>query len=133
MNSRLKAAPTITLSERKMIDEKDLEFLKKRSFFARWWNVVGGIMLAVLGGMAVWLFVRVPNLINPFHVIEQLKSETLPQSSLVVMAGMLPIVVLGLLLVCCALIGFGFAMFGNERRYLRIIEGMQEAEENENA
>ena len=116
-----------------MIDEKDLAFIKKRSFFARWWTVVGSIMLFVLGGMAVWLFVRVPNLINPFHVIEQLRSGALQQSSLVVMACMLPIVVLGLLLVCCALIGFGFAMFGNERRYLRIIEGMQEAEENENA
>ena len=55
-----------------MIDEKDLEFIKKRRFFARWWNVVGSIMLFVLGGMAVWFFVRVPNFINPLHVIEQL-------------------------------------------------------------
>ena len=111
-----------------MIDEKDLEFIKKRSFFVRWWNVVGSIMLAVLGVMALWLFVKVPNLINPLHVIEQLKAGTLQQSSLVVMAGMLPIVVLGLLLVCCAVIGFGFAVFGNERRYLRIIEEIAEAE-----
>jgi hypothetical protein len=130
MNSRLKAAPTITISERKMLDEKDLEFIKKRSFFARWWTVVGIVMLAVLGVMALWLFVKVPNLINPLHVIEQLKAGTLQQSSLVVMAGMLPIVVLGLLLVCCAVIGFAF--FSNERRYLRIIKDMQKSEENEN-
>ena len=110
-----------------MIDEKDLEFIEKRRFFARWWNVVGSIMLFVLGGMAVWFFVRVPNFINPLHVIEQLKEETLPQSSLVVMAAMLPIVVLGLLLVCCAVIGFGFAMFANERRYLQIIAKIRES------
>jgi hypothetical protein len=116
-----------------MIDEKDLAFIKKRSFFVRWWNVVGSIMLFVLGGMAVWLFVRVPNFINPLHVIEQLKAGTLQQSTLVVMAGMLPIVVLGLLLVCCAVIGFSFAFFSNERRYLRIIKDMQKSEENENA
>ena len=108
-----------------MIDEKDLEFIKKRSFFVRWWNVVGSIMLAVLGVMALWLFVKVPNLINPLHVIEQLKAGTLQQSSLVVMAAMLPIVVLGLLLVCCAVIGFSFAFFSNERRYLRIIGKIQ--------
>ena len=84
-------------------------------------------MLFVLGGMGVWFFVRVPNFINPLHVIEQLKSGTLPQSSLVVMAGMLPIVVLGLLLVCCAVIGFSFAFFSNERRYLRIIKDMQKS------
>jgi hypothetical protein len=111
-----------------MLDEKDLDFLKKRSFFARWWNVVGSVMLAVLGGMAVWFFVKVPNLIDPLHVADQLKAGTLKQASLVVMAGMLPIVVLGFILVCCAVIGFGFAVFANERRYLRIIEGMQEAE-----
>jgi Ca2+/Na+ antiporter len=116
-----------------MLNEKDLEFIKKRSFFARWWNVVGSVMLAVLVGMALWFFVRVPNFINPFHVIDQLQSGTLQQSTLVVMAAMLPIVVLGLLLVCCTVIGFGFAVFANERRYLRIIEEMQKAEENENA
>lgn len=105
-----------------MIDEKDLDFLKKRSFFARWWNAVGSVMLAVFGSMALWFFLRVPNFINPLHVIEQLKSGTLPHSSLVVMAGMLPIVVLGLFLVMCTVIGFGFAVFANERRYLRIIK-----------
>ena len=41
------------------------------------------------------------------------------------MAGMLPIVVLGLLLVCCAVIGFSVAFFSNERRYLRIIGKIQ--------
>jgi hypothetical protein len=39
------------------------------------------------------------------------------------MVGMLPIVVLGFLLVCCAV--NGFAVFANERRYLEIIEQMQ--------
>ena len=105
-----------------MLDEKDLNFLKKRSFFVRWWNVVGSVMLAVLVGMALWFFVTVPNFINPLHVIEQLKAGTIQQSSLVVMAAMLPIMVLGLFLVLCTVVGFGFAVFANERRYLRIIE-----------
>ena len=113
-----------------MVDEKDLAFIKKRSFFARWWNVVGSVMLAVLVGMALWFFVTVPNFINPLYVIEQLKSGTLQQSTLVIMAAMLPIVVLGLILVCCAVIGFGFAVFANERRYLAIIERMRQETED---
>ena len=105
-----------------MIDEQELDFLKKRSFFARWWNVVGSMMLAVFIGMMVWLFIRVPNFINPLQVIEQLKEGTIHQGTLVVMAAMLPIMVLGLFLVLCTVIGFVFVAFANERRYLRIIK-----------
>ena len=107
---------------KKMMDEKDIEFIRQRERLARWWTPVGILMLAVFGGMVVWLFIRTPNFINPFHVIEQLKAGTLQQGTLVVMAGMLPIMVLGLFLVCCTVIGFGFAIFANERRYLRIIK-----------
>ena len=113
---------------KKMIDEKDLDFLKKRRFFARWWNVVGSIMLTVFLGMMVWLFVRVPNFINPFHVIEQLKADTLQESTLVVMAAMLPIMVLGLFLVMCTVIALVFVAFANERRYLRIIKELYHEE-----
>jgi len=41
-----------------------------------------------------------------------------------VMAGMLPLMVLGLFLVMCTVIGFVFVAFANERRYLRIIEAL---------
>ena len=105
-----------------MIDEKNIQFIRQRERLARWWTLVGSAMLAVFVGMAVWLFIRTPNFINPFHVIDQLKAGTLPHSSLVVMAAMLPIVVSGLFLVMCTVIGFVFMAFANERRYLRIIK-----------
>ena len=104
------------------MDEKDIEFIRQRERLARWWNPVGYGMLAVFIGMVVWLFVRTPNFINPLHVIDQLKAEDLEEGTLVVMAGMLPIMVLGLFLVCCIVIGFVFVAFANERRYLRIIK-----------
>ena len=113
-----------------MMDEKDIEFIRQRERLARWWNPVGYIILAVFIGMVIWLFIRTPNFINPFHVIEQLKAGTIPQGTLVVMAGMLPIMVLGLFLVCCTVIGFVFVAFANERRYLRIIEKMKLEAEN---
>ena len=57
-----------------MLDDKNVEFIKKRNYFVRWWNVVGSVMLAVLVGMELCLFVTVPNFINPLHVIEQLNA-----------------------------------------------------------
>ena len=108
--------------EKKMLDEKDIQFIRHRERLARWWNPVGYGMLAVFIGMVIWLFIRTPNFINPLHVIEQLRAGTLPQGTLVVMAGMLPIMVLGLFLVCCTVIGLVFVAFANEWRYLRIIK-----------
>ena len=106
------------------MDEKDIEFIRQRERLARWWNPVGIVMLAVFGCMVVWLFVVTPNFINPLHVIEQLKAEALEEGTLVVMAGMLPIMVLGLFLVMFTVIALVFVAFANERRYLRIIKAL---------
>ena len=109
----------------KILDANNLEFIKKRIILVRWWSIAGSVMLAVLGGLMLWLFVRVPNFINPLHVAGQLQAGTLEQTSLEIMAVILPIVVLGLLLVCVVMISFGFVVFANERRYIQIIEEIQ--------
>ena len=47
------------------------------------------------------------------------------------MAVMLPIAVLALLLVMAVMIAFTFAMIGNERRYLRVIDRLRQEREGE--
>ena len=72
-------------------------------------------------GFGVYMFVTNPLMVNPFHVLEQLEADAIPYSTLVVMAGMMPLLFLLALLILTALIVFVFAAIANERRYHAII------------
>jgi len=108
-----------------MLDERELAFLQTRRRFARWWNAVGGLLLVALGGSAVWLRVDVPALMSPTYAAKQISAGALPQSSLELMAVLLPVAMWVLFVVTAVVIGFGFAVFTNERRYQSIIEALQ--------
>ena len=107
-----------------MLTHAELAFLEQRRWRARYWNLVGGVLLAAVVGLAVWLLVRVPNLVNPFHVLRQIEAGTLPQSSLETMATLLPLAVMAVVGMLATVITFGFAVFANERRYLSIIDSL---------
>ncbi|MDY6951370.1 MAG: hypothetical protein SWE60_07660 [Thermodesulfobacteriota bacterium] len=82
-------------------------------------------MLVVIIGLVVYLNVKAPLLMNPFEVVSRLDSGTLQQSSLEVMAVLLPImsiVVCFLLVVCVALMYVGLS---NEKKYLGMLEKMK--------
>lgn len=107
-----------------MLDEKDAEFLRKRKRFASSWNFVGSVMLLVLLAMLCWLFVRTPSLVNPYHAARLLSEGAGDRAVTGIMAGMLPIALLALFGVTGTVILYGFAVFANERRYHRIIDGL---------
>lgn len=105
-----------------MLDSNDLRFLKKRKTFSRTWNFVAIGLLLALGTLFLWLFFKSPNMVNPFHVVSQIKADTLENSTLLLMATLFPITVCFCIFITAICIIFGFAVFANERRYIRIIE-----------
>ncbi len=107
-----------------MLTDVQAAFLKKRRWRARSWRVVGIILIFVLIGLVVWLCVRVPNLINPFRVLRQVESGALAQSALETMAILLPLAFAGVIFLLVVIVGFGFLVFANERRYLAIIDSL---------
>lgn len=107
------------------IGEKDVEFIKKRRHLVRWWNLVGSLTFAGLVSFVAWMFWKHPRLVNPLHVVAELQAGGIPQATLEIMAAILPMVVLFIFLVLALIIGFTFAMIGNERRYLRIIDQLE--------
>ncbi len=113
------------------IDPKDIRFLEKRRKLVGWWNVVGSVMFTVLAAFIAWMFWSQPRLINPLHVVGELEGGGISQTMLELMAVMLPIAVLALLLVMAVMIAFTFAMIGNERRYLRVIDRLRQEREGE--
>lgn len=102
------------------LDEQDRRFLERRAILVRAWPVVGGLMLLAVAAFTAWLYLTRPLLANPVVVLERLREGTLPATSMTVMAGLLPIVMLMCLGLVVVMIVFVFASVRNERRYQRI-------------
>ncbi|MBN1223193.1 MAG: hypothetical protein JXB23_08075 [Candidatus Aminicenantes bacterium] len=104
------------------MDEQYLSFLKKRRRLAIFWPVVATLLLMGILAFLVWMFVKNPLLVNPFEVASRIDAGTIENSTLILMAGMLPIMFLACILILVVVVLFGFSMFSKEKKYLDIID-----------
>lgn len=105
------------------LSDEDQRFLARRLRLVQAWRYAGSFLLAMLTGLAVWLYVSRPFLANPFFVMTQLKNAAIPESTMVLMAAMLPVVVLLCITLAAAIILFTYAALSNEKKYFTIIDG----------
>lgn len=106
--------------------ERDRAFLRRRRRIQRRGGELLGICALILVWFSVWLWWRVPLLVNPWMVIEGVRQEKLAVQTLFLMAGLLPLFVLmslGLLGLLLAVI-FGWQRV--ERRYMELLGGAGE-------
>lgn len=103
------------------LTDEDRRFLAKRIQLVRAWPYVGAMLLALPVGLSVWLWLSVPLLIDPLFAMTRLSSDALPESTMALMAAMLPVAVLLCLALALAAVLFVFAAFSNEKKYLQII------------
>ncbi len=103
------------------LSKTDLRFVDKRERLTKHWPVVAVGILLMLAALACWLWWKTPYLINPWAVSVSLENGTLPESTLVLMAFMLPIVMLMFLLFASAVVVLLFAGFSNERRLIQLL------------
>lgn len=96
-------------------------FLRRRRALVRAWPFVGGGLLAALVLFSSWLFVRNPLLINPMEIVQRLEGGGLDPSTLMTMAGLLPLMFLSCIFLLFVLILFTFAKFRTESRYLALL------------
>lgn len=96
-------------------------FVEKREKLTKHWPAFGFGILFVLAALAFWLWLKVPHLINPWVVGVGLEKGTLPESTMVLMAIMLPIVMLIFLVFSGAVVLLAFAAFSNERRLIQLL------------
>jgi hypothetical protein len=96
-------------------------FVEKRVKFARSWPLVGSAMLVLIFAFAAWLWFSNPLLINPWAVLSGLDSNTIEDTTLTLMAGMLPLVMLTCLFLLVVALVLSFAAFSNERRHIAVI------------
>lgn len=127
MGKCLTSPSTRTLENRPMkesrveLTAKEEAFIKKRAKFAHSWPLVGSAMLAMVFGFGAWLWFSNPLLINPWAVLSGLDSESIEDTTITLMAGMLPLVMLTCLFLLVVTLVLSFAAFANERRLIAII------------
>lgn len=109
------------------LSPSDIQYVKKRKRLTRSWPVAGGILLLFLAGLAGWLWLKVPYLINPWIVFDHLESGTLPESTTALMAAMLPILVLTLVVFAVGVVLLMFTAVANERRIIGLLEQLDTA------
>ncbi|RMH69685.1 MAG: hypothetical protein D6675_11610 [Gemmatimonadetes bacterium] len=85
-------------------------------------------MLIFLASMIVFMFIKVPYLVNPVYVAEALKTNSLHASLMTTSVLLLPIVVLFIFFIIAIVVLYGFAIISREKHYIAIIESL----ENEN-
>lgn len=109
--------------------DKERSFLEERQRLVRYWKIAGPLMIGVFLGLVGWLYLKAPLFIDPFRVLSRLEEETLEPSTLILMAGLLPVVVITTLVVLAALIIFSYCAIRREKKYLQIIRGLLKREE----
>ncbi len=100
----------------------EIRFLEKRARFVQAWPMVGWILLCLIIGLGGFLFVFSPRLANPFLVLSELEGHSIPESSLSLMAALLPISVLMCLGLAVIIILFAFVAFRNEKQHIKVIQ-----------
>jgi hypothetical protein len=100
----------------------EMRFLTRRRRLVRAWPLVGAFLLCLVTGLGVWLFLTRPLLANPFAVLSMLRTDSIPASTLALMASLLPVAVLTCIVLVLAIVFFAFASFVNEKKYLTMIQ-----------
>lgn len=115
------------MSYEDILAEHHQRFILRRRKLLRTWRVVGPVLLLLLIIVGVIMFFNYPLMFNPYEAIERLEAGTLENSTLQLMALLLPIAMLMLFFMLVVVVLFSFAAMGNDKKYLAIIQDLHDA------
>ncbi len=104
------------------LDQTQQEFLEKRRKLVRSWPSIGLILLIGMVATLLWLWIQQPLLINPYEVVDRLESGSIENSTIALMAVMLPLLFLICFVLLMIVVLFAYAAFANEKKHLKIID-----------
>ncbi len=104
------------------LSQTQQEFLEKRRKLVRSWPAIGLMLLIGMVATLLWLWLQQPMLINPFEVVDRLESGSIENSTVTLMAVMLPLVFLVCFVLLMIVVIFAYAAFANEKKHLAIID-----------
>jgi hypothetical protein len=104
------------------LSDKQLKFIHRRRKLISFRKYVVLFLSILFVAFLGWMYHRAPLLVNPYEVMSRVESSSLDKNTMILMAGMLPIIVLLALFLLGALIIFFFIAMSNEARYIEIID-----------
>jgi len=104
------------------LDDKEKKFLANRRKVLKLFPTAGGAGFALVITYLIWAYYKTPLLINPNVVKAKLIEKTIEDSTLTLMALLLPWIMLALMLTVLALIAFAFSWLALEKKYLKIVD-----------
>jgi len=108
------------------LDERQIQFLKRRGKLVGLWPLAGSFLLVLLLVLIAWLYFRAPLLVNPFEVMARLDAGTIEESTLLLSAVLLPVMTLTCIVILIAMILFMFSAFSTEKKHLLLIAKLLE-------
>lgn len=110
------------------LNQDEVRFLGRRRKLISAWRYAGPLTLLLIFGLAIFLGLRSPMMVNPFAIIERLEAGTLAQSTLEMMAMFVPLLVITICFILIVLIQLMYVAFSNEKKYLQIIDLLKNAD-----
>lgn len=97
-------------------------FIAKRRSLLKAWRYVGPLLLVSIAGLAAYLYLNTPLMIDPFAVIAAVEAGAIGDSTLQLMAVFVPLLFLAVCFLLVVLVVLMYAAFANEKKYLAILD-----------
>jgi len=107
-----------------MLKESQIELLNKRKLLIRLWPWVGTTLLVLIILFWGYLFFKSPLLVNPYYVFDRIQDNSLPDSTITLLAVLSPIAFLTCGFLVLTIVLFLFALMANERKLIDIIDNL---------
>ena len=105
-----------------VLTKQQQEFLTRRGKLQRAWRITGPVVLVGLVVAGVILFFNYPLMFNPYESVTRLDAGTLEDTTVQLMALLLPIAILMVFVMLVVVVLLVFAVIDNDRKYLAIIQ-----------
>jgi hypothetical protein len=110
------------------LSEDDRRFLERRRMASKAWPYLRVILIVAILGVAAFLYIRSPSMLNPFETAQRIKAGTLEPGTIRLMASLLPMMFWLCLIVLAVAVIVMESAAAQERRYLSIAKKMQKEE-----
>ena len=109
-----------------MLTDEEKEFIRRRERLNNLWPYVAVFLIVAIGGLFWWLLQTAPQLVNPYYVVDQVKANKLPQTTLSLMAVLCPLFAILSFMLLIIIIVYGWGWMAMEKKYIKLVTRLEQ-------